>query len=167
MGKIPHAAVGSLSSAAALIDPKQWAGNLSTLQWSRLASASSSGSEARAASPPPNREASNCVEKESATPPLPPPRALSEHEHFEALLERGEYGDAAQWAANSPKQVHLTSVSAARRVGSDALPCALKELRTTDTIQRFQSLQPRAAGDQPPILLYFGATLSVLPLEEE
>ena len=61
----------------------------------------------------------------------------TEQEMFDALMEERAYGKAAAFAAGSPKQ----------------------ELRTLDTIRRFQSAPPAEEGGQAPILAYFGALL--------
>jgi len=57
-------------------------------------------------------------------------------QQFAALMQQGNYKDAAKLAADSPKQI----------------------LRTPDTIARFQAAPPPPGGS-PPILTYFGMLL--------
>ena len=61
----------------------------------------------------------------------------TEAEKFDALMEAGEIEKAARYAATSPKQ----------------------ELRTLETVRRFQAAAAPAGGGKAPILVYFGALL--------
>mmetsp|Transcript_13439 Transcript_13439/g.39724 ORF Transcript_13439/g.39724 Transcript_13439/m.39724 type:complete len:300 (+) Transcript_13439:276-1175(+) len=120
--------------------PKQWAGGLTSLQWSKLAGSTDGAADAPSAEEPAGggggAAAAGGKGAEAGGEPSEPPRPLTEEEQLEVFLKAGAYDKAAAYAANSPKQ----------------------ELRTLQTVQRFQGL-PAAAGGQPPILLYFGALL--------